>query len=43
MHLLPYLPVIKHPFFAFNAGQCSHNSGQNRHNSGQGAYFRGGA
>jgi hypothetical protein len=36
---LPYLSVIKHPFFALNAGQSPHNSGQNRHNSGQGAYF----
>uniref|UniRef100_U9T4W1 Uncharacterized protein n=1 Tax=Rhizophagus irregularis (strain DAOM 181602 / DAOM 197198 / MUCL 43194) TaxID=747089 RepID=U9T4W1_RHIID len=40
---LPFrlLIVIKHPFFALNAGQDAHNSGQNRHNSGRGAYFWG--
>ena len=37
MHI-PYFPVIKHPIFAYDAGQENHNVGQNL---GKGCLFSG--
>ena len=38
---LPYLNIIKHPFFTRNSGQSHHNVGQNNYNSGKGCLFSG--